>query len=167
MGQSAWGDRDMTTTYAGGCACDAVRYEATAKPLFVHCCHCRRCQRQNGSAFALNAMIEASCVRKLQGELEVIDTPSESGRGQKVHRCVVCKTAVWSVYGGAGPKIFFLRVGSLDDPTAMPPDVHIFTDSKQPWVALPTGVPAVPAFYDRKALWPTESLDRLKQALTT
>ena len=155
----------MTSELTGGCACGAVRYTVATRPLFVHCCHCRRCQRQSGAAFALNAMIEARHIQKTQGEIEIIDTPSESGRGQLVHRCAACKTAVWSVYAGAGSKFFFLRVGSLDDTTAMPPDIHIHTDSKQPWVILPADVPSAATFYDRKALWPAESLARLEAEL--
>lgn len=152
------------TTVKGGCACDTVRYEAELPALFVHCCHCTRCQRQSGAAFALNAMIEADRVRLTAGELEVIDTPSESGRGQKVCRCPTCKTAVWSIYAGAGPKFLFLRVGAMDQPELSPPDIHIYTDSKQPWIQLPADMPSVAQFYDRKEHWPPESLERLQRA---
>lgn len=155
------------TTVKGGCACDQVRYEVELPALFVHCCHCTRCQRQSGAAFALNAMIEASRVRLTSGELEVIDTPSESGKGQQVCRCSTCKTAMWSIYAGAGPKFLFLRVGALDQPELSPPDIHIFTDSKQPWVQLPADAPAVAQFYDRKAYWPPEALERMQQAIAS
>jgi len=153
------------TTVKGGCACDKVRYEVELPALFVHCCHCTRCQRQSGAAFALNAMIEASRVRLTAGELEVIDTPSESGKGQQVCRCTTCKTAVWSIYAGAGPKFLFMRVGTMDQPELSPPDIHIFTDSEQPWVQLPADAPSVGQFYDRKAYWPPESLERMQQAI--
>jgi hypothetical protein len=145
---------------AGGCACRAVRYRMETRPLFVHCCHCRWCQRETGAAFALNAMIEADRVTLLAGEPEIVDTPSESGRGQKVARCPKCRIAVWSHYAGAGPAVSFIRVGTLDAPDHLPPDIHIFTASKQPWVVLPAGVPAVPEYYDRNEHWPKESLAR-------
>ena len=113
-----------------------VRYRMTSAPLFVHCCHCRWCQRETGTAFALNAMIEADRVSLLQGEPEVVDTPSNSGQGQKIARCPKCRVAVWSNYAGAGDAVRFVRVGTLDEPDRVPPDIHIFTSSKQPWVVL-------------------------------
>jgi len=132
----------------------------TGAPLFVHCCHCRWCQRETGASFALNAMIEADRVVVLQGAPEAINTPSNSGKGQKISRCPTCRVAVWSTYAGAGDAIRFVRVGTLDNPDALPPDIHIFTSSKQPWVVLPEGTPAVPEYYDRKIYWPEESLAR-------
>ena len=147
-------------THDGGCTCRQVRYRMTSKPLFVHCCHCRWCQRETGAAFALNAMIEADRVELLAGAPEMVLTPSESGKGQKIWRCPKCRIAVWSNYGGAGDAVRFVRVGTLDNPDAMPPDIHIFTMSKQPWVVLPPGSPAVHEYYDRKAYWPKSSLER-------
>lgn len=146
----------------GGCTCHSVRFRVTAKPLFVHCCHCRWCQRESGSAFALNAMVEASHVELLKGSPVAIDIPSNSGKGQKVTRCPECQIALWSNYAGAGEAVRFVRVGTLDDPDAMPPDIHIFTDSKQPWVVLPEGVPVMPGYYPVKEYWPEESLARLR-----
>jgi len=158
--------------FPGRCTCGEIRYRMIEKPLFVHCCHCRWCQRETGSAFALNAMIEAKYVVLDQGVPEAVPTPSQSGKGQKISRCPSCRVAVWSNYAGAGNAINFVRVGTLDDPDRVPPDIHIFTDSKQPWVIIPDGVPAVPEYYRRSAHWPAESLARreallenLKQAL--
>jgi len=132
----------------------------TSRPLFVHCCHCRWCQRETGASFALNALIEADRVELIRGEVEVVTTPSNSGKGQKISRCPKCRVAVWSNYGGGGDAVRFVRVGTLDEPDRLPPDVHIYTASKQPWVALPPGVPAVPEYYKASELWPKESLDR-------
>lgn len=150
----------QTETFEGGCTCRNVRYRLTSKPLFVHCCHCRWCQRDSGTAFAMNAMIEADRVERLGGDVEVIDTPTLSGKGQKISRCPKCRIAVWSNYAGAGSAVHFVRVGTLDEPDRLPPDIHIFTMSKQPWVVLPAGVPAVEEYYDRTEMWPKESLDR-------
>nr|WP_278248737.1 GFA family protein [Marinobacter halodurans] len=135
------------------------------KPLFVHCCHCRWCQRETGTSFALNAMIEADRVTLLSGEVQIVDTASESGKGQKIARCPKCHIAVWSNYVGAGPIIRFVRVGTLDHPDLLPPDIHIFIASKQPWVVIPSGAPAVPEYYDREKYWPAESLERHKTIL--
>lgn len=149
----------------GGCACKAVRYRMTSRPLFVHCCHCRWCQRETGASFALNAMIEAGRVELLKGAPVGVDTPSESGKGQKIFRCPACQVALWSNYAGAGDKVRFVRVGTLDNPDLLPPDIHIYTASKQPWVVLPPGTPAVPAYYDRKQYWPADSLARRQTLL--
>ena len=148
----------------GGCTCGHIRYRLEAPPLFVHCCHCRWCQRETGSAFVINALIEADQARLVSGEVEIVDTPSESGKGQKIHRCPVCRIAVWSIYAGLGEVIRFLRVGTLDEPDLISPDIHIFTSSKQPWVVLPAGVPAVPEFYRFKEHWPAESVERYRAA---
>jgi hypothetical protein len=145
----------------GGCDCRQVRYRMETAPLFVHCCHCRWCQRESGASFALNAMIESSRVTALAGQPELVNTPSQSSRGQQIARCPTCRVAVWSHYAGAGPVISFVRVGTLDNPDALPPDIHIFTESKQPWVVLPAGMPAVAVYYDRQQHWPKESLERL------
>ena len=144
----------------GGCTCGAVRYRMTTKPLFVHCCHCRWCQRETGASFALNAMIEADRVILLQGEPEIVNTPSASGKGQKIARCPICRIALWSNYAGAGDAVRFVRVGTLDAPDRLPPDIHIFASSKQPWVVLPPGIPAVAEYYRSAELWPRESLER-------
>lgn len=144
----------------GGCDCRAVRYRMTSKPLIVHCCHCRWCQRESGASFALNAMIESDRVTQLGVEPEIVDTPSASGSGQKIARCPRCRVAVWSHYAGAGPVVKFVRVGTLDNPDLLPPDIHIFTATRQPWVQLPAGTPAVPEYYDREDHWPRESLAR-------
>jgi hypothetical protein len=147
-------------TFEGGCDCGFVRYRLARAPLFVHCCHCRWCQRETGSAFVLNALIETECVELLDGAPDMVMTPSASGKGQNIARCPRCRVALWSHYAGAGPKFAFVRVGTLDDPDRFPPDIHIFTMSKQPWVILPEGVPAMPEYYDRETYWPKESLER-------
>ena len=149
-----------STFFDGGCTCRFVRYRMTRKPLFVHCCHCRWCQRETGASFALNALIEADRVQLFHGEVEVIDTPSNSGKGQKISRCPSCRVAVWSNYAGSGDAIRFVRVGSLDEPDRLPPDIHIYTESKQPWVVIPHDMPAVAQYYKASELWPKESLER-------
>jgi len=149
----------MGALLEGGCSCGAVHYRLTAAPMFVHCCHCRDCQRQTGSAFALNALIETDCVEVLSGAPEPVAMPTESGRPHDIYRCPKCRIAVWSDYGRRGV-LRFVRVGTLDDPSVITPDVHIYTRSKLPWVTLPEGVPAFETYYDMKTLWPEASLKR-------
>ncbi|HSH42533.1 MAG TPA: GFA family protein [Arenicellales bacterium] len=147
----------------GGCTCNRVRYRLRGDPLYVHCCHCRWCQRETGSAFAINALIETDRVLLMNNPPELVSTPSESGNGQAVARCPECRIAVWSHYSGLGDAVSFIRVGTLDDPDRLPPDIHIFTASRQPWVVIPTGVPIVDEYYDRRKYWPAESLERLRR----
>jgi hypothetical protein len=154
----------MSESLEGGCACAAVRYRIESRPMFVHCCHCRDCQRQTGSAFVLNAIIEADRVSLLSGNPEPFAVPAPSGRPHDIYRCPYCKTAVWSIYGGVG-KLRFVRVGTLDNSEALTPDVHIYVRSKLPWVALPEGTPAFEAYYDSRKLWPPASLERRRSIL--
>jgi hypothetical protein len=131
-----------------------VRYTLTARPLFVHCCHCRWCQRESGSAFALNALIETAHVEIFKGAPERTPTPSNSGKGQVFLRCPSCRIALWSHYSGMGEQAAFIRVGTLDDPDACPPDIHIFTESKQPWVIIPEGARQTETYYNWREEWP-------------
>lgn len=153
---------DETKRHTGGCTCAAVRYEMEGDPMFVHCCHCSWCQRETGTAFAVNALIESERVSLIKGETECISTPSNSGKGQDIHRCPRCKVALWSHYAGARDAVSFLRVGTLDEPQHIPPDIHIFTSSKQPWVVLPEYTPSVPEYYRRSLYWPEASVARFK-----
>ena len=148
----------------GKCSCGAVRFALTSPPMFVHCCHCLDCQRQTGSAFVLNALIETDRI-ELRGEApEPVSMPTDSGRPHDIYRCAVCKVAVWSDYGRR-PKLRFVRVGTLVEPHSITPDAHIFTRSKVPWVKLPDGVPAFELFYELEKQWPAESLARRKAIL--
>jgi hypothetical protein len=149
----------MQTHFEGGCSCGAVRYRLAGPPMFVHCCHCTDCQRQTGSAFVINALIETDRVAVLSGVPKPVSMPTDSGRPHDIYRCPDCMVAVWSDYGRRGV-LRFVRVGTLDEPAALSPDVHIYTRSKLAWVRLPEGVPAFDAYYDTKALWPAESLAR-------
>ena len=151
----------MRVPVDGGCACGAVRYRLTSDPLFVHCCHCLNCQRQTGSAFVVNVLIEADRLELLEGEPQPVAVPRSGGKKQKIWRCTTCQIAVFSQYTRG--QIRFVRAGTLDDPEAVEPDVHIFTRSKLPWVTLPDSVPTFEVYYDMNKLWPAESLERVRQ----
>jgi len=150
-------------TYEGGCTCGLIRYRMETKPIIVHCCHCHWCQRETGASFALNAMIEADRVTLLQGKPEMVLTPSNSGNGQSISRCPECRIALWSNYFGAGDKLHFVRVGTLDESRRLPPDMHIFTASKQPWVILPADTPAFEEYYQRSEQLSEAILERLSE----
>ena len=153
-------------TFTGSCFCAAVKYRLESAPMFVHCCHCKDCQHQTGSAFVINAIIEADRIALLPGSAAPIalSVPTDSGRPHDIYRCPVCQSALWSDYGRR-KVMLFVRVGTLDDPSAIKPDVHIFTRSKLPWVRLPEGVPAFEVYYDMAKLWPAESLARRRAIL--
>jgi hypothetical protein len=148
----------MGKALKGQCFCGAAQYALSAAPMFVHCCHCTDCQRQTGSAFVINALIEAKHV-KAMGPTEIVTLPTDSGRPHDVTRCPKCQTALWSDYGRRR-NLLFVRVGTLDKPGAMPPDVHIFTRSKLPWERLPAKARAFKVYYDMKKEWPAASLKR-------
>ena len=144
----------------GGCSCGQVRYSLTTEPLFVHCCHCRHCQRETGSAFALNALIESRCVKLSGASPQWVAVPSASGKGQDIARCGQCQVALWSHYAGAGKAISFVRAGTLDDTGLCPPDIHIYTESKQSWVKLDDTIPVVPRYYRKRDYWPPAAIAR-------
>ncbi len=148
----------------GRCSCGQIHYRLNNEPLIVHCCHCTWCQRESGAAFAINALIEVSELELVSGVVDWVDTPSNSGSGQLFARCPTCRVALWSYYGG-GKEICFVRVGTLADPNHCPPDIHIFTSTKQAWVQLPEETPAVEEYYQRSKYWRAESIARRDRAL--
>ena len=154
----------MPPTFEGGCFCGAVRYRLNSRPMFVHCCHCRDCQRQAGSAFVVNALIETDRIALLSGAPEPVAMATDSGRPHDIYRCPLCKVPLWSDYGGR-PALRFVRVTTLDEPTAIEPDVHIFIRSKLPWIRLPESARAFEVYYDMKEEWPAESLERRRAIL--
>jgi hypothetical protein len=160
MAKRERGSHGMSQQRAGGCACGAVRYRLASEPMFVHCCHCLNCQRQTGSAFVINLLIEADRVRVLEGTPQRVDAPRDDGSAQRIFRCRECQIAVFSEY--SSPNVRFVRGGTLDDPTDVRPDVHIFTRSKVKWVTIPPEMPAFEVYYDTKKLWPAPSLSRLE-----
>ena len=151
--------------YEGGCSCRQVRYRMLRPPMYVHCCHCTWCRRESGAAFALNGMVEGSAVALSHGEVEIIDTPTKSGRGQQVSRCPTCRVALWVNFSTAGAAIHVVRMGTLDHGELFPPDVHIFTSTKLPWVVLGDDIPAYAEFYTKPEMWSQQSMERYDTAL--
>ncbi|MCJ1372920.1 hypothetical protein MMC20_004146 [Loxospora ochrophaea] len=159
----------------GGCTCRLIRYALTSRPLIVQACHCSRCQHESGSAFAVNALIEADRVTLLSGpnphsspssgSPETIRIRPEVGKGQTATRCPRCGVVLWSEYDGPGVR--FVKVGTLDEPGAWgTPEAHIFTASKMPWVVLPPRggeVVVEELYYERReGVWRKESLERIE-----
>jgi hypothetical protein len=153
----------MSAFLEGGCACGAIRYRLGADPLFINCCHCLNCQRQTGSAFVINLIIEAGEVELVTGAPQAVEVPRDDGSTQRIFRCPICQVAVFSEYGRLGLR--YVRAGTLDRPSEVTPDVHIFTRSKLSWITIPESTPAFEVYYDTKALWPATSLERLNAVL--
>lgn len=153
----------MPDNLTGGCSCGEVRYELLSPPMFTNCCHCLDCQRQTGSAFVINSLIETDRIVVQKGKTEGVELPTESGRTHICFRCPMCQVSLWSDYGNR-TYLRFLRVGTLDDPNRVRPDAHIFTKSKLDWVILPDDVPSFDMYYDMKATWPDEALARRQAA---
>ena len=151
--------------FEGGCTCRDVRYQLSGPPMFVNCCHCTWCQRETGSAFAVNGMIEGPKVKLLSGEVELVDTPTKSGRGQKLTRCPKCRVTLWGNFSSAGEAVHFVRLGTLDDTGLFPPNAHIFTSTKLPWVVLGNDIPSFSEFYVKTDMWSQESVDRYNAAI--
>ena len=107
----------------------------------------------------INLLIEADRVEVLAGEPEPVDVPRGRSQKQRIFRCPDCQVAVFSRYTRA--TVRFVRGGTLDDPSSIAPDVHIYTRSKLPWVVLPESTPAFRTYYDTEKLWPAASLERL------
>ncbi|KUR73297.1 GFA family protein [Novosphingobium sp. FSW06-99] len=140
-------DTGPTPFATGGCACGAIRYRLDDSPYAVNCCHCTDCQREVGSAFAVNAAIETTLLHVEGPTPQVVHLASASGAGQAVFRCPQCLTALWSHYGALGDKAAFVRAGTLDDPAQCPPTAQIWTRSKMPWVVLDPAIPTFEGFY--------------------
>lgn len=149
----------------GRCSCGAVEFALHDSFLFVHACHCSGCQRQTGSAFALNGLIETALVEVTRGHPQGTDVPAPSGHGQRIMHCPDCQTALWSHYGGSGAAIAFIRVGTLDQALKVRSSAHIYTSTKQPWLGVDDGAPVFEAFYRRSQVWPAAALARRQAAL--
>jgi hypothetical protein len=132
--------------------------------MFVHCCHCMRCQRETGGPFAHHAMIEYTKFSVLQGEPEFVLVPTDSGGKHWVARCPSCRTAMWNEHGARPAVTRYVRVGTLDHPASCPPQAHIYCRSKQPWVVIPAETPSFRAYYDAMKIWPATSLARYAAA---
>ena len=153
----------MPNPLEGTCSCGSIRYRLNASPMFVHCCHCLNCQRQTGSAFVINVLVEAEHVQLLKGEPAAVEVPRDDGSKQRIMRCPACQIAVWSYY--TKPTIAFVRAGTLDVPSSVKPDVHIYTRTKAKWLKLPKRTPSFRNYYQTSELWPEASFKRLTAAL--
>ena len=150
----------------GRCTCGDIAYRLADDPIVVHACHCTWCQRETGSAFVLNGVIEAERIELLRGAPVAVDLPTASGGTQRVMRCPACQVALWSAYLGGSAALAYVRMGTLDDTSDVAPGVHIFTATKQDWLELPAdGAPVFDGFYRPSTLLSAERYARFKAAI--
>jgi hypothetical protein len=153
----------------GGCTCGSVRYRLLTSPLFCYACHCTSCQKSTGSAFALHLSIESyniSIISRSKPSLVSL-SPNHSPSTKTSQRalCPHCGTVFWSHDNPWGYAVSDVRIGTLDFPGIMEPDVHSFVGSKLGWVGLPPGAKTAVGHYEYEALWPKSSLRRLEACL--
>jgi len=128
----------LSTPLTGGCKCGKVRFRLESAPIITHCCHCRGCQKQSGSAFRINVMIETDRLAILEGE----PRPFQGDDGQNEMQCPSCEFCIWAYHRHFGDAIAFIGVGVLDEGERLPPEAHFFIRSKHPWIVLPPDIPA-------------------------
>ena len=150
----------------GGCNCRYIRFRMTSAPIFVNGCHCRVCQRETGSAFAINAMIEADRMEMLTGgKPEIFVSQVGSVPATRSARCPRCGVTLWGTHPDFGDAIRFVRGGTLDE--RIMPGAHFFTVTRHPLVEVPKGVPSFPGLPtpDDPPLWDAEATARIDAAL--
>ena len=128
----------MKLPQTGGCQCGAIRYEITQAPQMVYTCHCNDCQRITSSAFSMALILADRACHLVKGEPRVVQRTAESGRVTARWMCQECGSWVGRAET-PGSTIRNVRGGTLDDTSWLRPTVHLWTRSKQPWIALPEG----------------------------
>ena len=129
----------MSEARRGGCQCGAIRYEITGPATVVYACHCRECQRQSGSAFAMALVVPAERFRLLEGVPKSFARAGESGRIVTGWFCPECGTRLYHTPGQLSGNIN-VKPGTLDNTSDLAPTVHVWTKSAQKWVQLPPGI---------------------------
>jgi hypothetical protein len=120
----------------GRCVCASVRYELSAEPLALFCCHCTECQTASGASFVLALKMPYGAVKVTQGEVEPFLRPEADGQQRRVFRCRRCLTALWSERLDS-QEMITVYAGTLDDSATLRPVAHIWTSDAQPWISLP------------------------------
>lgn len=153
----------------GGCHCAAVRYRILTAPLFCYACHCIDCQKDTGSAFALHAVIEAFNIKVISETrpklLTLIQDPSKPQAKSRHSLCPKCGTVLWGNDPQWDHAVSNVRIGTLDFPGIMEPDMHMFVGSKLGWIDLPKDAKTSRRGFDYKTTWPKSSLKRLEICL--
>tara|TARA_B100000579_G_scaffold278075_1_gene230015 strand:- start:122 stop:604 length:483 start_codon:yes stop_codon:yes gene_type:complete len=147
----------------GGCICGQVKYYITEKPLFTQACHCKDCKVLTGSSYVVNSSVLENTLF-VEGEVSSTELKAGSGASCKTYFCNKCGAYVYADYDSAFKRLT-LRTKTLNNPENFPPQVHIFTKDKDPWLNLSKDVTCFEEMYDPKKIWPEESLKRYSKYL--
>lgn len=132
----------IPTPFTGGCACGAIRYETTAKPVLMLHCHCRDCQRASGGPFSSFAIVPKEAFKLLLGSLKFHPSPSEAGGMTRRGFCAECGNPI-VLNPDAVPHIAAIRTASLDDPSWFTLQMDVWTSDAHSWDPMN---PALPKF---------------------
>lgn len=132
----------MSESHTGGCRCGQIRYRCDAAPTGASLCHCRDCQYASGGPFSALAFFPRASLH-LQGELRHYDVKGSAGLTVQRYFCPTCGTPIMSALAEL-PDLAIMKIGSLDQPSAIPPAVHIWCDSMLSWVKMDDGLPRLP-----------------------
>lgn len=126
-------------TVTGRCNCGATTWKIAGAPLAVAACHCTNCRAQSGAAYSVNIVAKSNEV-SLAGPIKTFEDKATSS-GQPVLRqfCGDCGSPIQSVIT-ANPAIVAIKAGTADYAGAFAPTLHVWTQSKLPWVEIPAGV---------------------------
>ena len=129
--------------YEGGCLCGAVRFEIAGPIRNIVYCHCSRCRKAQGSAFATNGIAAADEFVIKRGEDEL--TVYESMPGKTKHFCRICGSPIAS-RNAADPDHVRVRIGTIESVIAERPMAHIFATSKADWEEICDDLPQYPSY---------------------
>ena len=124
---------------SGSCICGSVTFTARGRPDRAYACHCGDCQKRSGSAFAMMLPVARSKFR-VDGETTTIDQKEANGVVAQLHLCTNCLTRIYTL-NPIWTDLVILRVGTLADTRAVRPAFHIWTESRQRWLTLPSDAP--------------------------
>ena len=147
----------------GGCICGQVKYYITEKPLFTQACHCKDCKVLTGSSYVVNSSVLENTLI-VEGEVSSTELKAGSGASYKTYFCTKCGNYVYADYDSAVGRLT-VRTKTLDNSEKFPPQVHIFTKDKDPWLNLSEDVICFKEMYDQKKTWPEESLNKYNEYL--
>ncbi|MBI3435828.1 MAG: GFA family protein [Proteobacteria bacterium] len=126
----------------GGCLCGAVRYELAAEPVMTGICHCLNCQKLSGSGHAFHIMVPEAAF-SVCGTTKGYTWAADSGSKVTTSFCGECGSPMFG-RTGSFPGMVTVRAASLDDPTAVKPQVRVFAKRQQPWDHADPALPAFP-----------------------
>lgn len=141
----------MSDLLEGGCHCGSVRYEITAEPFVVFHCHCRICRQSAAAPFMTWIGLDVAGARITHGEVKNFSSSDDGRRGF----CPSCGGQISFVFA-SDPETIYLTASTLDDPNAVTPSCHGFTDETVRWLHIDDDLPQYvgnPPVVDERMTW--------------